>query len=420
LRWLPSVLSPSILPTASGVEELAAWLRARLGVHPQVPTLRHLARQLSHRLNMPEDVTRLAESIASIGTPNRQPQSKPAAAARKQLAAVQAAETTHAESAPAEDATQRRGPRLNSDLRGEAAAALLVACKLFFDLDAPALDTGAQEGSVSQELPPVQASLQEAAGSSSAGPSGGLSPGSDALWRQVQPSLARAAFGCPRIADALLESAPSWLKAQMMSATSPPCMPTPSAHRPSAPASGVVPWTALELLVLPPAYRCAHAHFCSTSLMPDPGRIGLYDEQREILREFEALSGSALGVYAGSAAAGRPALPQPPVTSGGEPPLPPTDSRTPHLLLGDAESIAAKYVRCDSLPAIYSARYGLLVRALAVESHLPAAWLERTTRTLEKKLLPLPAPPFRERSRKRPWDTEQLMACMDGCNGQRK
>lgn len=417
MRWLPSVLSPSMLPTTSGVEELAAWLRARLGVYPQVPTLRHLARQISHRLNLPEGVTRLAESIAFIETPyRRQPQSKRAGAASKPAIAVRAAIGTHAGSASAEAATQRHGPRSTSDLWCEAAAALFVACKLLLDLEAPPLDTHTPHDPLCEERPTAQAASHEAVGSGVAGPSGGASPGSDALWRQLQPSLVRAIFGAPRIADALLESTPSGLKGGDMLVTSPPNPSPPLAHRPSATAGVVVPWTALELLVLPPSLRCAHAHFCATALMPDPGRIGMYDDQREMLQDFEALGGNALGAYSGPAATGASAPPQPSTALGGESPWTPTRSSTDGLLLSDSdvESIAAKYVRCDSLPALHSARYGLILRALAVESHIPAARLERATRVLEKKLLPPPAPSVQEKSRKRPWDAEQLMACMEG------
>jgi hypothetical protein len=163
----------------------------------------------------------------------------------------------------------------------------------------------------------------------------------------------------------------------------------------------------------------------------------MHDEQREILREFEALSGNVLSTNisavpvvtattfsvpsaavwanAGHAAAGTTASLRAPVASGSELPFPPTTSNITDLLSGsDAQSTAAKYVRCDSLPAIHSARYALLLRALAAEAHMPAARLERTTRALEKKLLPPPAPPVQEKSRKRPWDAEQLMACMEG------
>jgi len=372
VRCLPTVLSPQSLPTPATLDELAVALRPLLGLQPRVVVPRLLTRHLGARLHIPATIVILAEGITELSV---------------------------------EKATKRlKNPKPLWQFWGEAAAALFVACKLRCALGEPLLDLDAQQGAESTEE--VEATDEGGGAASAAADSS-----SDALWREMQPAFVRAVLGSARLCDSLLEPTPSWLKgapppanaAEMpSSSTSAMAAPNPAPHTTAA-----VPWTALELLLLPPKMRCAHAQFCATAVLPEPERCGLYGAQLEALREFEVMGERALATYGGPAVGTASFFPQPP----------PQDNRTARvadLLDGESAEVAAeRYVRCSSLPALHCARYALCVRALATEAHIPAWKLERATKKLEKKLLPPPATKP-ERSRKRPWDAEQLMACMEG------
>ena len=435
LRSFPSVLSMSLIPTKQERVDVANALCATLGLCLHGPSPRLLIRQMSSQLRLPLEIAHLAEAISLV--------------ALEDVASSRALRSTGRK--------KKDRPFLYPalDVWDDAAAVLFIACKLRVDLASPMLDlssspvtsevagprTGHPQGislnatKASEPTPATRSSPREAQETTAAQQQPNLSQRSmqtghensncgDKLWKVLQPSLTYAVFGCPRLRDSLWSSLPSELKGESSAATSAAMTPLAPSCRStsSAPTTHVVPWNAVELLTLAPELRCAHAQFCATTLMSHPDDAGLFDEQKEALREFEAMGGHVLSSYSDrtvtNCAASRPQTSraveihqQSHVAMRADESIDAVQSSVlGRISIDDA---AAAYIRSSSLPASVNSRYALLLRALAVVAHTSASKLDSLTETLENAMFPMiKANTKTTEKRRRPWDADQLMACM--------
>ena len=258
-------------------------------------------------------------------------------------------------------------------------------------------------------------------GAAADAPSASGAAGED-FWRGLQPGLLRALLGCPRLGDPLLQAEAEEVRAPLLSerGAAVEAQAVAAVHRLAA-------WSPIELLLLPPEARCAHAAWAAHELLDPANRARLFDEQLHEISDFEARARGALQAVA--AAPPPPPLP-PPLPVGEEegvaaaaglqePGLGDGGDGDVSSLLGGASAACAarRFVRCGSRAAADGPRHALVVRALAAVAGCSTARIERAAELLERRAFP----PVRQRREKRqrsePWDPHQLVACMEGWEG---